>query len=172
VTDAFDIDLLPLGAGELGLCPLPGRYGDPARDLERIAALGPALVVSLTLKDEMTAHGVDDLPDHLAGAGINWRHFPIGDFGVPRPEADPLWCAIATEMRAALDGGERVVIHCKAGRGRTGMVALRLMIEAGEDPAAALSRLRASRAGAVETAEQQCWAEAGAPRPGDAGGGP
>jgi protein-tyrosine phosphatase len=161
MSSGFEIDILPLGAGALGLCPMPGRHGDPAGDLVRIGAFRPALVVSLTLVEEMASHGIDDLPDRLAEAGINWRHFPIGDFGVPQPEADPVWRAVAAEVRGALDGGGRVLIHCKAGRGRTGTVALRLMIEAGEHPPAALARLRAARPGTVETPAQQRWAEAG-----------
>ena len=38
------------------------------------------------------------------------------------------------------------------------MAALRLMIEVGEDPDAALKRLRAVRACAVETEAQMIWA--------------
>ncbi len=41
------------------------------------------------------------------------------------------------------------------------MALLRLMVEAGEDPGAALSRLRAVRPCAVETAAQFDWAAAG-----------
>ncbi len=161
MSEGFGIDFLPLGAGTLGLCSLPGRDGDPADDLARIAAFRPALVVSLTVVEEMAAHGVADLPDRLAEAGINWRHFPVCDFDVPPPEADPVWRAVATEVRGTLDAGGRVLIHCNAGRGRTGTVALRLMIEAGEDPSDALARLRAARPGTVETPAQQCWAAAG-----------
>jgi hypothetical protein len=41
------------------------------------------------------------------------------------------------------------------------MIALRLMVERGEPAEAALARLRAARPGAVETAEQLAWAQAG-----------
>ena len=52
---------------------------------------------------------------------------------------------------SALQGKGRVLIHCMGGCGRSGMAALRLMIEAGEAPGAALERLRAVRPCAVET---------------------
>jgi ADP-ribosyl-[dinitrogen reductase] hydrolase len=48
-----------------------------------------------------------------------------------------------------------LVIHCKGGLGRTGVVAARLLIELGETPNAALARVRAARPGAVETPEQE-----------------
>ena len=42
---------------------------------------------------------------------------------------------------------------------RSGMIALRLMVERGADPDEALKRLRAVRPGAVETDEQRLWAQ-------------
>jgi protein-tyrosine phosphatase len=47
------------------------------------------------------------------------------------------------------------------GCGRSGTAALRLMVEAGENPKAALQRLRAVRPCAVETPEQFQWAAGG-----------
>ena len=46
----------------------------------------------------------------------------------------------------------------RAGRGRSGMIALRLMIAGGERPVAALKRLRAVQPEAVETPGQMNWA--------------
>jgi len=162
MSDEFEIDPLSLGAGTLGLCAMPGRGGDLARDLEKIADFRPDLVLTLVSADEMAAHGASDLPEHLAAAGIGWRHFPVSDFEAPAAEADARWAQLAAEMRDTLDAGGRVVIHCKAGRGRTGAVALRLMLEAGETPEEAMARLRAARPGTVETPAQERWAKAGA----------
>ena len=53
------------------------------------------------------------------------------------------------------------MIHCFGGCGRSGMAALRLMVEAGEDADEALERLRAVRPCAVETDAQLRWARAG-----------
>ena len=65
---------------------------------------------------------------------------------------------IGSFVWAALRGGGRVLIHCRAGRGRSGMIALRLMIAGGERPVAALKRLRAVQPEAVETPGQMNWA--------------
>ena len=165
MSDPFRIDTLALGAGTLGLSALPGRHGDLDRDLGHVKSFGPALVLTLALTEELEAHGAAALPRKLVEAGIDWAHFPIGDFGAPRPEDEGIWRAIARRIRATLADGGRVLIHCKAGRGRTGTAALRLMVEAGEAPETALARLRATRAGAVETEAQQRWAEAARTRP-------
>lgn len=154
----FGISELSLGPGLIGLCPLPGGRGDLPGDIALLQAWGADMVVSLVQTTEMTALGVAALPAMIAQAGIVWRHFPIADFDVPPAQAG--WVALSAEIRGVLGQGGRVVLHCRGGCGRTGMMALRLMVEAGEDAAAALLRLRAVRPCAVETDAQQAWASA------------
>ena len=91
----------------------------------------------------------------LAEAGIAWRHWPIRDFGVP---AGSDWPRLAAALHSVLDGGGAVLLHCRGGRGRSGMVALRLLVERRAEPRAELARLRAVRSGAVETRAQLRWA--------------
>lgn len=151
----FTISPLPLRHGTLALCAVPA--GADAR--AALAAFAPALVVSMTEADELENLGAGDLPDWLAAQGILWRGFPIRDFGTPPPGAD--WAALARDAARILDTGGRVLLHCRGGLGRSGMIALRLMVEAGEDPDAALTRLRSARPGAVETVAQEHWATSG-----------
>ena len=148
----FTISPLPLRHGTLALCAVP--TGADAR--AALAAFAPALVISMTEADELVSLGAGDLPDWLAAQGIAWRGFPVADFSTPPPGAD--WSALGVEAARILDGGGRVLLHCRGGLGRSGMVALRLMIEAGENPDTALTRLRAARPGAVETEAQYRWA--------------
>ena len=56
--------------------------------------------------------------------------------------------------RALRDGG-RVLLHCRAGLGRTGMIAARLLVELGTPPDAAIVSVRAARTGAIETRAQE-----------------
>jgi protein-tyrosine phosphatase len=146
------------GGGAVGLCRMPGRAGALADDVAVIAAWSPRIVVSLAQADELAAHGADALPELLARQGAAHRHFPIVDYGAP--EADGAWRALAAELHAVLDAGGRALVHCMGGCGRSGMVALRLMVERGEAPPAALARLRAVRPCAVETGGQLAWASA------------
>ena len=153
---SFVIATLPAGQGTLALCPLPGLGGDLGGDIAQIIAFAPQMVISMTEDTERAALGAATLPDHLAKAGIAWHAFPIRDYGTPAPGAD--WATISRAAHAVLAQGGRVLAHCRGGLGRSGMVILRLMIELGEDPDAALNRLRAIRPGAVETPDQARWA--------------
>jgi hypothetical protein len=144
--------------GRIGLCRLPGRYGDLSADMSVIRDWAPAIAVSMTGAAEMAKSGSADLPGLLATSGIAWRHFPVADFGVPAAEALPQWAMLSAELHTALDRGEGVLLHCMGGLGRSGMVALRLLAERGESADAALARLRVVRPGAVETEAQVKWA--------------
>lgn len=153
------LSLLPLSGGALALCRLPGLLGDLTADLGVLAAFRPALVLSLTEPAEMARLGAKDLPDRLARADIPWTRFPIRDFDIPPTTAN--WAPLSARLHGTLAGAGRIVLHCRGGLGRSGMIALRLMIEAGEDPDRALTRLRAARPGAVETPAQEAWARPG-----------
>ncbi|WP_430465232.1 protein-tyrosine phosphatase family protein [Tabrizicola sp.] len=140
--------------GALGLCPMPGRTGDYAGDLAAVLAWRPGLVVTLAETGELAARGAAGLPADLAAAGVDWLHLPIPDFGTPPAALRRDWPAMSARLRAS----PRVLVHCMGGCGRSGMIALRLMIEAGEPPEPALTRLRAARPCAVETKAQMRWA--------------
>ncbi|GGL69627.1 protein-tyrosine phosphatase family protein [Wenxinia marina] len=152
---------LPVAGGTLALAPRPGGAsgaGDAyLADLARIVGWRPRLVLSLVEAAELTGAAAA-LPADLAAAGIAWRSFPVPDYGVPGPDAAAAWPAESIALRAALAGHGRALVHCAGGRGRSGMIALRLMVEAGEAPAVALARLRHARPGAVETEAQRLWA--------------
>lgn len=142
---------------------MPGGTGAYAGDLGAVLAWGPGLVLTMTPEAELTARGAGRLGDDLRAAGIGWRRLPIADFGAPDAVTAALWPAASVEALGVLRAGGRVLAHCMGGCGRSGMAVLRLMVELGEPPQAALARLRAVRPCAVETEDQRIWAAAGAP---------
>ncbi|PTX04182.1 dual specificity protein phosphatase family protein [Pararhodobacter aggregans] len=151
---SFVISPLPLRRGILALCALPAAAEARAAVLD----FAPALILSLTPDAELSRLGAADLPEWCAAVGIRRLSFPVEDFQTPPEGAD--WAALSAPATAVLRDGGRVLVHCRGGLGRSGMVALRLMVEAGEAPDAALLRLRAARPGAVETEAQERWAGA------------
>lgn len=161
---SLEIATIPLPNGaRIGLCALPGRAGALDADLAAIERWKPNEVVSMTGEDEMERGGARALPQRLAEEDIKWRHFPVADFNDPSGDMAQAWKTLSDELHATLDAGGAVLCHCYAGRGRAGMVALRLLVERGEDPKEALERIRAVRPGALEAHSQFRWAAAGAP---------
>jgi protein-tyrosine phosphatase len=152
---------LVVGGGVLGLGPMPGRSGSYKRDLAEVLAWRPMLALTMATADELEAQGAGSLPGDLGDAGVDWVHLPVGDYGVPAGETAVAWPGAAQKAREVLARKGRVWVHCMGGCGRSGTVALRLMVEAGEEPGAALKRLRQVRPCAVETPEQFCWAAGG-----------
>jgi len=152
------IHALYVGGGTLALAPMPGAGGDYAADMAHLRDWRPALVISLTTETEMAAAGAGGLAIDVQVSGARWMGVPVADYGVPEPAQAAGWAKASAAARAALAGGGRVLVHCKGGCGRSGMAVLRLMVEAGEAPGAALARLRALRPCAVETEAQMAWA--------------
>lgn len=146
----------------LGLCRLPGRLGDLDGDALTMAAWHPALVISMTEAKEMAEARIGNLPATLGALGIAHAAFPIRDFGVPE-HADTRWPEISRQAHTIFDQGGSILLHCMGGRGRSGMVALRLLTERGMSPAAALAAIRTARPGAIETAAQERWGSEGIP---------
>ena len=158
------VDTVSAGAGWIGMTFSPGKKGpsvfgdswdrDLEADLAVIAAWRPTVVVTLIEDEEFTILQTPRLGEQVRAAGLEWRHLPIRDLNAPDPRFERAWTFAGAELRDLLSRGGRVLVHCRGGRGRTGLVACRLLTELGEPAEAALRRVRAAREGAVETKPQ------------------
>jgi len=151
--------------GRIGLTPCPGsaRFSsgrepwqrDIDADFDVIAAWGAAAVVTLVQAADLTRPTLDDLRSHTERRGMPWYHLPIRDGGVPADEFEARWKDVGATLRGLLSGRRDVLVHCMGGLGRSGTIAARLLVELGEDPSAAMRRVRAARPGAIENAAQE-----------------
>jgi protein-tyrosine phosphatase len=156
---SFSIATLHLDTGgRIGVCPLPGLHGHLTSDLELVRKWKPSIVLSLTEQSEMDVCGSGDLKSLLSRDGIDWTHLPIRDFGGPTGTSAEAWPELSLRLHSVLDHGAGVFLHCRGGQGRSGMLALRLLVERGENAEASLQRIRRERPGAIETEEQFAWA--------------
>jgi ADP-ribosyl-[dinitrogen reductase] hydrolase len=136
---------------------------DLTLDLDTIAAWGARALVTLVEPHELRLLGVTGLPE-AARARFDWVHLPIPDGGVPDAAWETRWAEAGPALHRHLDAGERVVVHCRGGLGRAGLVAARLLVERGLPPDEAVRVVRAVRPGAIETAAQERYVAALAPR--------
>ncbi len=154
----FALHPLDAGAGQIALSPIPGRSGNYEADLSAILLWAPDLVLTMTTQAELDRVGAGGFGADLLAVGIAWRHLPIVDLGAPDGQIVAQWGDVARMGVDALARGGKILVHCFAGCGRSGMAALRLMVDAGQDPQLALHTLRVARSCAVETDAQMVWA--------------
>ena len=95
-----------------------------------------------------------DLGDVAEAAGLEWHWLPIRDVHAPDERFERLWTYSGHILRRKLASGERIVLHCRGGLGRTGTVAARLAIECGVAPEEALLRVRKARPRTVESGQE------------------
>ena len=150
--------------GRIGITFCPGKHDDFAHtgawerdlgiDIDTIAAWGAKLVLTLVEPAELIALKVPLLGREIKRRGIEWRHLPIADFSTPSKAFEQEWITQGREIREMLRNGGDVLVHCKGGLGRAGMIAARLLVELGMDPEEAIHSVRHVRKGAIETPAQ------------------
>lgn len=165
---------LPAGTlgGLIGVIFAPGKkspstFGghhdrDLAADLDAVAAWNAAAVVTLMEADELDRYGIGAIGAEVRARFMEWHHLPIRDVSVPDVAFEAEWPARSPRLRGLVRAGNRVLVHCRGGLRRAGMVAARLLVEMGADPDDAISAVRRERdPGAIETQAQEDWVRAG-----------
>jgi protein-tyrosine phosphatase len=166
LTHPLPLPAVAAGKGRIAFCMCPGKvqphavtgpwHRDLAVDMDAIAAFGARYLVTLMETHELDkAVPAADLEAAAGARGIVWMHLPIVDLQAPDAAFEELWRTHGPTLRDALSAGENVVVHCRGGRGRSGLVAARLLIELGETPRAALLAVRTANPLAVETPVQE-----------------
>ena len=167
-TDPLQINVMevPGFTGHIGMTICPGKSGtglsfrgewnrDMAADLAVIKAWNPKAIVTLLEMHEFDELGVSRLPGLVAGSGIEWHHLPIRDGAAPDDFFESEWPAVSGSLLEHLDSGERVLIHCRGGLGRTGTVAAKLLVDSSMEPGKAIRAVRKARKGTIETTCQE-----------------
>jgi protein-tyrosine phosphatase len=157
---AWPIDTVTLRNGAvLGMSRCPGwRRGGQGSDLDtelrQLRDWGASTVLSLVQAHEFARLGVPGFADAVAHAGLAWLHVPVVDLATPDDTTRAAWLAQRGALRQALQRGDKVLVHCAFGMGRTGTMVARLLVDDGLAPDEAIARVRRARPGTVETTAQ------------------
>ena len=149
--DIYWIDGVP--SGRLAIMPRP-RAGDWLED--EIAGWrdeGVDVVVCLLEPHEVSELGLEREPVLCQHHAIDFIAFPIADRGVPESEQDGL--ALAGQLAERLRSGTAAAIHCRAGIGRSSLVAACALGLLGIEPDTAFNAIGMARGVTVPDTEQQ-----------------
>lgn len=158
-TKELDVDWL----GALGMCSLPGHEGRKvADDVASLKRQGCSILVSLVEEHEFSEWATGDLHalvELCRAAAIEHIHFPFKDMSVP-PKG-PAFDELVAKLSSAVLADRKVVIHCRMGKGRTGLLfgCLLVQLDRAKSGAEAVKLTRRVRRGTIQTSQQEFFVE-------------
>jgi protein-tyrosine phosphatase len=145
--------------------PWPGKLALSARPRggawleDEIAAwreAGIHTVLSLLTPEEEKELDLTNEVREVKRGGMKFLSLPVPDRHVPQAESQVT--STLEALDADLSTGKNVVIHCRQGIGRTGLLAACLLVTKGISSGAAVDSLSAARGVPIpETPEQRRW---------------
>lgn len=144
-----------IGAGSISVMakPVPEWLSD---EIQGLAAAGINVVVSLLQRSEVYELGLAKEADLCRASGIEFISFPIPDRGLP-----PTGQSFSQTVRTIFDlvnAGRNVMIHCRAGIGRSGLTAAAVLLRSGLSAQQAFDLVSSARGVPVpDTEEQRNW---------------
>ena len=142
----------------LGIMARPSGHDWLADDIRRLKTAGVDIIVSALTISETEELGLEAEAACCRDEGILFLSFPIEDRSVPSSLAD--FNALVNRVNAHLGGGKAVAVHCRAGIGRSSLIAACLLLRNGMSADSAFRAIETSRGLPVpDTHEQRRWVE-------------
>ncbi len=152
---------------------MPGRTREAHRSdrvadwLDEMKHNGITSVVCLAPEEDIAAQSPEYRRWRLEqreAADYELIDFPIPDFNPPQADAAPAFWALARILAQRVEDGQKFFVHCGAGRGRTGTMAVAILMAMGKSYDEAYQAINA--AGSYpETPEQKAFLKAGPAKP-------
>lgn len=143
-------------SGRLAILSRPRAGEWLAEQIAGWHAAGIQTVVSLLEPHEAQELDLRDVPGLCARHAIDHVSFPIADRGVPSSRAAAT--ALARRLATELNAGRSVAVHCRAGIGRSSLMAAAVLVQLAREPASAFEAVANARGVAVpDTDEQRDW---------------
>ena len=137
--------------GALFVMPKPSSewLGD---DLRAYRSMGIDRIVSLLTREEIDELGLEDERDLCGTHGIVYEQLSIIDRGLPPTNE---FTKLAANLSQCLLDGQSVSVHCRAGIGRSGMLASCCLIHLGMTAEQSIAAVSAGRGVSIPDTEEQ-----------------
>lgn len=128
--------------GRLWIMPKPSSTERLDDDIAAWRAMGMERIISLMALDEAAEFGLAAEADVCRQHGMDFVHLPIPARGLPEQRA---FAALAHETLGALRGGMAIGAHCRAGIGRSAMLACCILALSGPTAEEAIAGVSEAR---------------------------
>lgn len=142
--------------GQLAIASRPRGGEWLADEMSAWRRAGISHIVSLLTSEEERDLNLKNEVREAESQGMTFTSFPIADRRIPTSEASVR--SLVERLTSELLSGEKIVIHCRQGVGRSGLLAASILIGRSFSPGTATDQLSHIRGVAVpETVEQREW---------------
>lgn len=162
--DNFPISWIPVPGKDnqsFGVSNCPGKHQNSLfkklslkKDLNSIWNQEINCIVSLITKDELKKLDINDFDKTITEYGFEHYSVEIQDLGIPSTNQLGTFKILTKNIIVAIKTEKKVLIHCNAGLGRSGLFA-GILVKEMTDINHPIDYIRKFRKGAIETKEQE-----------------
>ena len=162
--DNFPISWIPVPGKDnqsFGVSNCPGKHQNSSlkklnlkNDLNSIWNQEINCIVSLITKDELKKLDINDFDKTITEYGFEHYSVEIQDLGIPSTNQLGTFKILTKNIIVAIKTEKKVLIHCNAGLGRSGLFA-GILVKEMTDINHPIDYIRKFRKGAIETKEQE-----------------
>ena len=162
--DNFPISWIPVPGKDnqsFGVSNCPGKHQNSLlkklslkNDLNSIWNQEINCIVSLITKDELKKLDINDFDKTITEYGFEHYSVEIQDLGIPSTNQLGTFKILTKNIIVAIKTEKKVLIHCNAGLGRSGLFA-GILVKEMTDINHPIDYIRKFRKGAIETKEQE-----------------
>lgn len=154
ITEIYKIEQIGKGFLAVMAKPVAGEWIE--EEIFNLANQGVNQIVSLLEDAETFEVGLQDEKQLSEVNGMEFISFPIKDRGLPKTTSE--FSFFTRNLYDQISSGKNTVIHCRAGIGRSGLVAAGILLHYGFKPDAAFELISSKRRVRVpDTEEQRNW---------------
>ncbi len=145
-------------SGRIGTMPKPRGNEWLETEMQSLQQTGVDVVVSLLTYAENRELSLTEEAAYCQAQDLDFITYPIPDFDVPASKIDA--SKVVRTLAGLLDEGKSIAIHCRAGIGRSSLIAASILTTFNLSSEEAFARIEQARGRPVpDTQAQKDWVE-------------